>query len=350
MKIEQLTVEHFTAFDAVTTFDFCPGINVLIGGNATGKTHVMKLLYTLLKVHEQAQLDSEMPGEGVQELLRQKLFSIFKPDAVGRLVRRQRGQNNARVQLQSAGAIFDFALSTQGNISLTSYRDSAVADPVVYLPVREFLSIYPGFIAAYQKRETAFDETYYDLAVALDARPLRGPKSELFEQFVLPLRKVLGGTVTQENRKFYLELPEGKIEAHLAAEGYRKLAELLYLINNGSVAPDGVLLWDEPASNLNPNLVPVVVAVLKTLAQNGVQVFVATHDFLLSQEFSLLAEYHPTELALRFFALHKPNKRSGALVEMGKTLVEIKHNPILEEFAAHYDREISLFVQTAPEA
>jgi hypothetical protein len=33
----------------------------------------------------------------------------------------------------------------------------------------------------------------------------------------------------------------------------------------------------------------------------------------------------------------------GVHVESGHSLAEIEHNPILEEFAAHYDRESAFF-------
>ena len=41
---EQLRLENFTAF-ADATFEFVPGINVLIGKNGSGKTPVLKALY-----------------------------------------------------------------------------------------------------------------------------------------------------------------------------------------------------------------------------------------------------------------------------------------------------------------
>jgi recombinational DNA repair ATPase RecF len=46
-KIQSLSLKQFTAFEEAK-FDFSPSINVLIGENATGKSHVMKILYTML--------------------------------------------------------------------------------------------------------------------------------------------------------------------------------------------------------------------------------------------------------------------------------------------------------------
>ena len=50
-----------------------------------------------------------------------------------------------------------------------------------------------------------------------------------------------------------------------------------------------------------------------------------------------------------FFALHKPDINSAVQVESARILSEIEHNPILEEFAAHYERESTLFYQSSEE-
>ncbi|MEZ4524594.1 MAG: AAA family ATPase [Desulfobacterales bacterium] len=47
-KISSLHLENFTVFEKAG-FEFCPGINVLIGANGTGKSHVLKISYALLK-------------------------------------------------------------------------------------------------------------------------------------------------------------------------------------------------------------------------------------------------------------------------------------------------------------
>lgn len=344
MKVQTLSLTDFSAFEQAD-LAFCSGLNVLIGANSTGKSHLMKLIYSLLKVCEQAHRDHIDTQKKVAELLADKLLGVFKPEAVGRLVRRGRGNRGASVRLTYDDTLLDATISTQSNV-VVDYPSLPSPVPSVYLPAHEFLSIYEGFISAYTQRETAFDETYYDLSLALNALPLRGPRRTDIDRFISPIEKVIGGQVTQENGRFYLRLPEGKLEAHLVAEGYRKLAGLMYLIINGSLTSNGILFWDEPEANLNPNLTMVVVQVLRVLAESGVQIFLATHDYLLSQELSLLAEY-PSDADVRFFSLHRPSKRAGVQVECGASMTEIEHNPILDEFAAHYDREAKLFQESA---
>jgi ABC-type cobalamin/Fe3+-siderophores transport system ATPase subunit len=119
------------------------------------------------------------------------------------------------------------------------------------------------------------------------------------------------------------------------------------LLRNGSLTNESILLWDEPEASLNPKWMVKVAKVLQQLARLGMQIFIATHDFLLSYELSLLNEYpNAMPVELRFFSLQKPAGKQGVMVESGKTLNEIKYNPIVEAFAAHYDREADLFYAT----
>ena len=342
-------LEQFTAFDQRTAFVFSPGINVFIGANSTGKTHALKVLYTMLKICERAHRDfREDPirnSKRLDVLAQEKFEGVFKPDKIGRLVRHGQGRRGGQVEIRYDDKNVAVKITTLSNVNLISV---ALPKPVpsVFLPAHEFLSAYRGFISAYELRETSFDETYYDLAVALNAEPLLGKKQEEIKSLVDPLEKsIQGAKVTQESGKFYVKLPEAKLEASLVAEGYRKLAGLIYLLNNGSLTKNGILFWDEPEANLNPRLVTTIVETLKILAASGVQIFISTHDYLVSQKLSLLAEYGQLQ-QMRFFAFQQQKRGAGVSIETGDTLAQISHNPILDEFAAHYDQEIDLFKKT----
>ena len=343
MKVQKLQVDKFTAFDTAT-LDFSPGINVFIGENSTGKTHIMKLLYAILKTCEQSHREGVNTRTQVEQALAEKLASVFKPadKKTGRLVRRGRGRSNSTVKLTYEETNFDMTLTFRGTLSI-NYGRLPNPESALYIPPHEFLSIYEGFISAYTNRESSFDETYYDLSIALNALPLRGPRAEEIKSLIDPLEKAIGKStrITQENGRFYVKMPEGKLEAQLVSEGIRKIAGLIYLINNGALTKNGILFWDEPEENLNPRYIKAVVDLLQILSRAGIQIFIATHDYLLSQELSLLAEY-PSDTSLKFFAMHKKSARSGVEIESGNSLVDIDNNPILDEFAAHYDHESSL--------
>ena len=49
MAIKRVEINGFLVFKGEFTADFCPGVNVFIGGNGTGKTTLLKLLFWLGK-------------------------------------------------------------------------------------------------------------------------------------------------------------------------------------------------------------------------------------------------------------------------------------------------------------
>ena len=52
MCLRTLHIENYSAFRNLD-IDFCKGVNVFIGENGTGKTHLMKLLYSACQAADQ---------------------------------------------------------------------------------------------------------------------------------------------------------------------------------------------------------------------------------------------------------------------------------------------------------
>ena len=48
-----------------------------------------------------------------------------------------------------------------------------------------------------------------------------------------------------------------------------------------------ILFWAEPETNLNPKLFGPVVEILLELQRQGVQIFIATHDYLILKQLDL---------------------------------------------------------------
>jgi ABC-type hemin transport system ATPase subunit len=339
MHVRTLRLEKFGVFEAAK-FDFSAGINVLIGRNSTGKSHVLKLLYTICRSGED--------GFAGSDSLAHKLGAVFKPDRakVGRLVRRGRGRKKAEIALaMHGGGSVSMKITTLSNVtySIKAWRGGTRS---LFLPTRDVLAMYEGFIAAYKNREISFDETYYDTCVALNALPLRGTKQLLATDMMARLERAAGGSVSLIGERFYSNQAAGKIEAHLVAEGFRKLATLTHLIANGSLEEGGILFWDEPEASLNPRLIKQVVEVLLALADKGVQIFIASHDYLLTQRLSLATEETRVKPQTRFFCLSREKRGGPVSVEAADNLSEVQNNPILAEFSRYYEDQRKVFHRT----
>ena len=343
-KIDRLTLRDFSAFEDVS-LGFVGGINVLLGANATGKSHAMKALYAVLKTL--AVRGAPLPA--VNRLL-EKLTDVFKPDEgqLARLIRRRSGAQQARMLLTAGAGSADVGIEASDPPLVTLGQLNWQSAPsILFLPTREVMAMYEGFIAAYTQRELAFDGTYYDACVALSASPLRGPQAEEAAALVEPIERALGGRVVLRGNRFYLQDGDDLMEAQLLAEGVRKIGSLAHLIANGSLTTQGIVFWDEPEANLNPRLISLAVEVILELAARGVQVFLTTHDYLFSHTLSVIAEYKARpDIPIRFFGFHRPAPGAPVRVEEGAALPDITHNPILEEFTKHYDYERELFYRS----
>jgi len=346
MKLTTLDLDRFCVFKKAE-MTFSPGINVFIGANATGKSHLMKLLYSIVKTKRDCN-GGEAANSEFGARLAQKLASVFRPDggAIGRLVHRTAGKSNATIRLSADHGEAYFTITTQGKLSL-GQETLPKPDSSVFIPSREALAMFEGFVKAYEERELSFDETDRDLCVALSGTPLRGPRLDAAKILAAPLESILGGRVVLDGGRFYLASAQGNLEAHLLSEGMRKMGSLLHLIVNGSLIKNGFLFWDEPEASLNPQLVTQVVDTLRQLAAFGVQVFVASHDYLLTQHLALAPKPGQPSTPMRFFCLSR-DSAGAVLVDQGDTISALAKNPILDEFAKYYDRQRESFGQ-APE-
>jgi recombinational DNA repair ATPase RecF len=93
MALTKIFLENFTVFNKIE-IKFMPGINVFIGENGTGKTHVMKLLYSACQAAQIQATAVDFP---------QKIVKVFRPDDfnIGRLVSRSVGNGSSKVHVSS---------------------------------------------------------------------------------------------------------------------------------------------------------------------------------------------------------------------------------------------------------
>ena len=95
MKLELLTLKGFTVFDGATTVDFAPGVNVFIGENGTGKSHVLKLVYALTEATRRHASGQGLEGgmeAALDSLVRSMLLGVFRPDGLDSFVATTNGE------------------------------------------------------------------------------------------------------------------------------------------------------------------------------------------------------------------------------------------------------------------
>ena len=235
--IDKIEIHNFTVFDELKT-DLVPGINLFIGDNGTGKTHFLKLIYSLMA-------GGHDPGAAISE--------VFLPHgrSLQRLIRKH-GENGASVSIGNNRETFSIHITEKtlrgtARVSGTPRNDTKP----VYIPAKEMLVNAPGFRSLYAGRETHFERVCFDIidrAFLPRLKKIGAAEKKLADM----LEKGMGGEITAKNEEFYLKSRTSDIEFTLVAEGIRKLAILWLLIENGSLDGKSLLCWDEPEANLNP--------------------------------------------------------------------------------------------------
>ena len=327
--ITRICLERFTAFELV---DLLPstGINVLTGVNGTGKTHVMKVAYAAC----------EASNEDVR--FADKLRGVFMPwqSRIGRLAKRRQGGGRTSIRVERGERTLQASFSSRtaspdsADVRLRQWKESQVQS--AYIPVKEMLANAPGFRSLYARRELHFEEVYRDILDRAYLPPYRGAPDAERRALLRELRDCLGGSVMLQNEEFFLKSRQGNLEFALLAEGLRKLGLLWVLMQNGTLTEGAILFWDEPETNLNPELFDRVVRVLLELQRAGVQVFIATHDYVLLKELDLQSR---ADDEVAYHALFRDESGQVACRTAG-TYLELRPNAIADAFARLYDLDV----------
>jgi energy-coupling factor transporter ATP-binding protein EcfA2 len=338
-----LVLKNLTVFSEAE-FEFAPGLNVIVGENGTGKSHILKAAYTVTAVSARGAKDSgsATPTKSYLETaLARKMRYVFRPDELGRLTRRQQGRSRCRIVALSepSSQTIGFSFNTFSKTEVSVRNLPATWEPMspVFLPTRELLSIYPGFVSLYETTELPYEETWRDTCILLGAPLVKGSRLKEISRLLDPLEKQLGGEIVLDDGRFYLKSGAGELEAHLVAEGMRKLAMIARLIATGSLVPNRSLFWDEPEANLNPKVIKQVALTILQLCKFGIQVFVASHSLFLMREMDILQRSDDFRgVRARFFGLHPGD--DGVAVQQGDTVDDIGTIDALQEELSQSDR------------
>lgn len=346
--LKRLTLTNLTAF-AGADITFARNLNVIVGENATGKTHILKIIYSVIAVsaEEARRPQASLPTKSVlQTRFAEKIINVFHPDTLGRLTRRRQGRERCSVELRfcknSLDTAFDFATNSKSEVNITVLPTAWQEISPAYMPTRELLTIFPNFVSVYDRHYLEFDETWRDTCLLLGAPPRRGPKEKRIGDLLKPLERSMGGTVELDPLgRFYLRGQSGRIEAPLVAEGVRKLAMLARLVSSGILLENGYLFWDEPEANLNPRLVKEVARSIVAISRAGVQVFIATHSLFLLREIEILmSEASGSDIEARFIGLSLGD--DGVDVRQGSRIEDVGDIAALDEELEQSDRFLAI--------
>ena len=324
----QLQLTNFTVFQEAS-FEFSRGVNVFIGENGSGKTHLLKAMYAY-----QRPFSREVPD------LNTALKQLFQTNRAADVLRStaKRGANmRVRGLYGDSEWNYEFGIGQHkpgtGPYVEELYMQGKpkMARPV-FVPAMDMMGHTLQFNQAYNQVYLDFDLTCYDIVTLLTLENKTGLTSQERDS---PLANLLGGKLEFEEGRFYLRTVKGQQAMPMVAEGIRKIAALVRLQRNGWLGMGTTLYWDEPETNINPVLMDELISAILVLTRQGVQVFLTTHSYVILKELDLQAT---PEDKVRFFSL-KADK-TGTQVMTADTFISLEPNLILQQYGSLYDRDI----------
>ena len=313
MAIRSIELKNFTVFENIQC-EFSPGINVFIGENGTGKTHLLKAMYAFCNT-------STRESDIYDEL--RPLFNANPP--IKGVIHRDKGAC-VRMTIHTQKGKNFFEIQANGG----SQHKTEGTEPLysTFIPAKEMLSI-SNITRINEKfdKELAIDKSLVNIITKAQNMMLSNPP-ELAKKIAPKLETIMDGTVfiKQSDNTFWIRKTNGEeIMFAMEAEGIRKFGLLWQLLMNESLVKGSVLFWDEPEANLNPKLIPILVDVLMELARNNVQIFLATHEYNLMKYFSVKKKVADQ---IAFISLRKTE--SGVASENQDDYHLLEHNSIVE--------------------
>lgn len=345
MTLNTIHLQNFTVFNELN-IDFSPGINVIIGTNGTGKTHLLKAAYSLCSAGSGLDKKSNIKNKDIENIITSKLLRTFMPldNKLGNLYRYK---SSSEAQIKTSFT-FDKMMSfrflsdsTSVNIQQNELFELYSWRPI-FIPTKEVLSFMEGFTSLYEFREIKFDQTYADICFLLDITVFREEKlTKYSKQAMEKIEEICGGTfVFHGGGKVTFENNNTEYSANAMAEGFRKLGILYRLLETGAIHPgvSGPLFWDEPESNMNPALVKSLVQILFELSRKGQQIVLATHNYVLLKWFDLLMEDSDQ---VKYHCLYRDEKSIEIKCNSTSHYLDIHPNAIADTFSAMYDSEVT---------
>ncbi|MDR2705546.1 MAG: ATP-binding protein, partial [Planctomycetaceae bacterium] len=173
MAIHRVEIKDFLVFQDEFTADFCSGVNVLIGGNSTGKTTLMKTLYWccelsnkgVLEPNGNLQLNRNANSSLKSEFLLRNYFNLdsegtvektkTEPSSIIKLYSQVNGNDVPVLDVSISKNLeiiqfHEIGTNSQHNRVFTDWLRSKVQS--VYIPVAEMLSHSRGFLALNRER------------------------------------------------------------------------------------------------------------------------------------------------------------------------------------------------------
>ena len=271
-KIDKVILKNYGIIGDFSANRFS-NINLIIGENGTGKTFLLKALYSAVRSMEEFNRGDDI--RTISELLSEKLRWTFQVERLGDMVMRWAKDGlSMEMEMGNDGINYQFSQSAVSKVGNAEVLGDGKAGNSVFIPAKEVLSLFSVILKSREiDKAFGFDDTYYDLAKALRISPSKG------ENYV----------VFANSRKLVSDVIDGRVEYD---EGngkwfYKNVRNQKFAIGATS---ESNFFSDEIESALHPKAVCQFLDMIDMLANDmGLQIFITSHSYFVIKKLFLIA-------------------------------------------------------------
>lgn len=284
-----------------TIFDFScdkfSNINLVIGENGTGKTFLLKALYSATRAMEEYKRGDDI--RTINEVLAEKLRWTFQVDKLGDMVTRSSEESlNFKMEIGSNSIGYQFSQSAASKVGTAVPPSEKREANSIFIPAKEVLSLYSVILKSREvDKSFGFDDTYYDLAKALRISPRKGKNYSAFSKSRKDLNSVIDGKVEYDEvsgKWFYRNNRGQKFSIGATSEGVKKISIMDRLLSNGYLNNQSIIFIDEIESALHPTAIFKFLEMLTEIANDmNMQFFISSHSYYVIKKLALIAKMNP---------------------------------------------------------
>ncbi len=335
-KIREIHIDNYGTLPQFY-FPNPSGINLIIGENGTGKTFLLKALYSAVRTMEEYRRGDDI--RSVSDIISEKLRWTFQVDKIGDIVKK--GVSSPLCfdmffdKVQFSYSFSASATSKVGTVtSLETNRDANS----VFIPAKEVLSLYSVILKSREIDQSfGFDDTYYDLVRALRISPRRKKNYRVFSKSRKKLESVINGRVDIDERSgkwYYRDKNSFKYSIGATSEGIKKISILDRLLTNGYLNNQSIIFIDEIESALHPDAICHFLDMICTISEEmGVQIFLSSHSYFVIKKLALIASKKPGLVTCVSLQKEKP-------ATINDLYDGVPANSIIDTSIKLYDQEI----------